>query len=114
MLNLIAPTLSKACLAFYCFVQDIHLEETFASLKRLKVFWKFVLMKSENMSPLNLTSYCSHKTTPFWSAIARMKCATLPLESILDPLAVQLGCKPSFFNCHALVCIDRVSHEGCT
>ena len=40
MLNLITATVSEDCLAFYCFIQDIYLEETFGFLESC-IKWKF-------------------------------------------------------------------------
>ena len=100
---MIAPTVSKACLGFLLFCTGHPSWRNllpFGILGQLKVSWKFVLMKSGNMSPLILPLYYSHKTRPFWCAIATINCATLPLEPTWDPLA---GCKPSFFNYHAIV-----------
>ena len=109
MLNLITPTVRKACLAFLLLCTEHPFWRNllpFGILHRLKVSWKCVLMKSENMSTLVLPSYCSHKLTPFWWAIATMKYATLPPKPAWDPLAVQWGYKPLFVNHHAIVCME--------
>ena len=43
MLNLITATVSEDCLAFYCFIQDIYVEETFGFLESC-IEWKFLKM----------------------------------------------------------------------
>ena len=95
MLNLIASTVSKACLAFLLFCTGYPSSRNlllFGVLHRLKVFWNYVLIKSENMSPLTLSSYCSHKTIPF---------DKLPQWNMVIFLPSPL-CKPSFFNRQAM------------
>ena len=66
MLKLIAPTVSKACFAFLPFCTGHPSWRNllpFGFLHRLKVYWKCVLMKSENIYPVILPSYCWQNNT---------------------------------------------------
>ena len=84
---------SNCILSSSCFFTVLYRTNllSFGILQRLKVSWKCVLMKSENISPLFLPWRCSHKTVPLWCAIDTMKCATLSPEPAWDSLAVRVN-----------------------